>query len=120
MKTSTTCLLCALLLGVSFIAGMGLHGQWSHIQDPIALSPEQPPTQAASHEVMDEAQLARYLNISNEELQNVILKDDILKRNVGVYDTYRFIPYGIIGSKKVFLKIHIDKWLEYTTLSPVK
>ncbi|WP_028543848.1 hypothetical protein [Paenibacillus taiwanensis] len=122
MKTSTSCLISAMLLSVSFVVGMGLHGQWSHTRDAVVVHREQPPTPADFHEneIMDEAQLAAYLHMTTQELQNVIVTDDLLKKNVTIYDTYRFIPYGILGSKKVFLKTHIDKWLDYITRSPVK
>jgi len=64
-------------------------------------------------ELMTKTQLTEYLQISEESIENIIVKDDAEKANRGSYDTYQYIPYLKIDEQVRFLKPEIDKWLQY-------
>lgn len=64
-----------------------------------------------------EKELANYLSISPDELDEILQKDTSektsLKNGTNSWDTYQIIPYTNINGEKRFLKSEINKWLEY-------
>ncbi|RDW17688.1 helix-turn-helix domain-containing protein [Oceanobacillus chungangensis] len=64
-------------------------------------------------DLMKITQLAEYLQISEQAIENIILKDDSERVELGGYDTYQFIPYLKIDNQKRFIKAEIDEWLKY-------
>ncbi|MGG3572399.1 hypothetical protein ABES80_07850 [Bacillus gobiensis] len=72
---------------------------------------------AMENEILTENELANYLSISPDELDEIIQKDTnektSLKNGTNSWDTYHFIPYTNFNGEKRFLKSEIKKWLEY-------
>ena len=64
-------------------------------------------------DLMTKMQLSEYLQISEQSIESIIGKDDFEKRQLGSYETYRFIPYLKIDDQERFLKTEINEWLKY-------
>ena len=61
---------------------------------------------------------ADYLNISIEEFEKILQKDqeekrEMTKAGIHVYSTYKFIPYIEINNKKLFSKDELDQWIKH-------
>ena len=64
--------------------------------------------------LLTEDESAEYLNISIDELKNILQKDTEKKAGLSSYDTYAFIHYiDINHGKKMFNKKELDEWIKY-------
>lgn len=65
-----------------------------------------------------EGETAEYLNISLDELKDILLRDMEAKAQMTSYPTYRFIPYiKLSDGKKLFSKKELDEWIKYNSLN---
>ncbi|MNC70660.1 hypothetical protein D3C75_1214950 [compost metagenome] len=63
----------------------------------------------------DEA--AQYMGLSVNDFNYLIQKQSERKAGLSVYDTYRFMPFIVIGNQKYFNEAEINKWIDYNMLN---
>lgn len=67
--------------------------------------------------LLNKEEAAQYLNISVEQLNSILRKDEQERRNLGSYPTYRFIPYMEIDGKQMFNIEGLNQWIEWNMLN---
>ncbi|TCZ81168.1 DNA-binding protein [Paenibacillus albiflavus] len=72
-------------------------------------------TQAKALMTSNEA--AQYMGISLNEFDLLITSQVREKAVLRSYDTYRYIPFIVIGNQRFFNETEIDKWIEYNMLN---
>lgn len=72
-------------------------------------------TNSVKKALMTSAEAAHYMGISLNDFDLLIQNQDTQKS--GTYNTYKFIPYIIIGNDKFFNETEINKWIEYNMLN---
>ncbi len=61
--------------------------------------------------VLSMEQVAKYLNISEEEVQVIIrIEDNMLNKTGSFYG--KMLPYFVVNNKQYFYKDEIDEWLK--------
>jgi len=64
--------------------------------------------------LLTEDECAEYLNISIDELKNILRNDAEKKLGSSCYDTYAFIHYiDVKNGEKMFNKKELDEWIKY-------
>lgn len=104
--------------GGFFIAFAIIAGLYSLSSPSSATSDSLKAVSETKDEVFTLEELAQYLSINTEELEDIIEKDDIRKAGMGEepsYDAHQFIPYAMVSGEYRFLKKEILGWLEYLT-----
>lgn len=102
-------LLASCILGVSIVANSFLVARECRHHTGVESS------------VLTEGEVSEYLHITVPDLQKIIADDDVKRKElkksaVGVWDTYRFLPYATVGSTKLFVKQEVDQWIKYRSL----
>lgn len=109
MKQSTF-LIGIFILGLSIVISAFILSNTSSKSDSLKNNSQ---VINSTPDLMTITQLAEYLQTSEQALENIILKDDSERADLGTYDTYQFIPYLKIDNQKRFIKVEIDEWLKY-------
>lgn len=63
--------------------------------------------------LLNKEEAAQYLNISVEQLDSILRKDERQKMNLGSYPTYKFIPYMEIEGELMFNMDGLHQWIEW-------
>ncbi|WP_438433824.1 helix-turn-helix domain-containing protein [Gorillibacterium sp. sgz500922] len=123
-KIHATVLLCCLLICASFVGSAYLlkgaierHGNAPASNRPVSLTDSQEPSGSyTGRTVMTIEDLAEYLQVSPQEIQNQLNADGELEKQFGpgIHDKYVLIPYiKLFGGAIRFNKAEIDEWLKY-------
>ena len=67
--------------------------------------------------LLNKEEAAQYLNISVEQLNSILRKDEQQKRNLGSYPTYRFIPYMELEGNQMFNIEGLNLWIEWNMIN---
>lgn len=114
MKRETVSLLSAVIIGLSLIAAAFLlrepAGGTALLSVPSAWIPGQA-------NVMNEEEAAVYLNMTAEQLQEIIAYDENVAKTISSYDDSYFLPYGVLNGERFYLKTRLDDWLNTITMS---
>ena len=102
----STYLIGTLIIGISILISSFVIASTSNTENLQSFSSSTP-------DLMTKKQLSEYLQINEGSVEKIIKQDDFEKTNLGIYDTYQFIPYLIIDNQERFLKTEIDEWLQY-------
>ncbi|MCG7344854.1 Clp protease ClpB [Sporosarcina sp. ACRSL] len=106
----TTYLIGVLILGLSIVLSAFI---LSNSSSKSTSKENESQMTNSTPDLMTTTQLANYLQISEQALENIILRDDSERAELSSYDTYRFVPYLKINDEKRFMKVEIDEWLKY-------
>ena len=106
----STYLIGVFILGFSIVLSAFI---LSNASSKAASTDDSPQVIPSTPDLMTVTQLAEYLQISEQALENIILTDDSERAQLSSYETYRFIPYLIIDNEKRFIKAEINEWLKY-------
>ncbi len=112
-KGNYSFIISGVIIAVAIIIGSYL----SAAPLPATKSNSTPASASPNEDVFTADELADFLSIDKEKLEDIIEKDDIERASIqgDTFDTYQFIPYAIISGEHRFLKKEIMKWLEYQT-----
>ncbi|SDT27341.1 hypothetical protein SAMN05444162_3633 [Paenibacillaceae bacterium GAS479] len=113
MKDGPVKLVAALVLGVSFIAGVLLYNPST---EKIALS-NSPPGSAELQlqKIMNVDEAASYLRIPVSALMDTIKKDDATKKIKSPSHAFQYIPYMLIQGQPIFYRTYLDQWVEFNS-----
>lgn len=58
---------------------------------------------------------AKYLSMSVDELNQIILQQDKERGQLSIYETYQYVPYIKMNDQKYFNITQLNKWIEYNS-----
>ncbi|QOR68175.1 hypothetical protein IM538_08720 [Cytobacillus suaedae] len=67
--------------------------------------------------LMSIEETAEYLNLTVEELEAIIRKQDLERSTLDSFATYQFIPYITIEGEMHFSKYQLEEWIKYSSIS---
>lgn len=110
-----TLLISACVLGISIIISSVVISETSTKTTGNKVKDSSSIATNTNSNLMTKKQLSQYLQVSQQEIDTIITKDNSEKAQLGngVFDTYQFLPYLKIGDQERFLKTEVDKWLKY-------
>ena len=112
MKKEAVSLMSAAIIGLSLIAAAFLLREPAGGTVPLSAPSVWGPGQA---NIMDEEQAAAYLNMTAEQLQEIIAYDENVAKTISSYDDSYFLPYGVLDGERFYLKTRLDEWLNIIT-----
>lgn len=114
MKDNKLVFICILILSVSIVLNgiFAAGGIKNDASDSIGSS-----QLSYGKALMTEKEAAEYLGLPSDKFHQLLTYYEAQRKQLGSFDTFRFLPHITIDDEKYFYKEHLDKWAEYNSLS---
>lgn len=89
------------------------------VVNPAIINPSVVNSTTASYDkgLMSEEETADYLGMTLEKFNDLLMREDYVRKQMSTYDTFRFVPFIKIDGIRYFNKAQVNKWIEYNSIN---